>query len=153
MAITASGLYLLTQEKFLIDTVGISVESETLVKMGLVLDSYTHNYDTHDFYDDVSASEVAASGNYSAGGNTLTTTEVTVGSPAAGQIKYDAADSSWATSTIANAMAGVVYLEAGTTAQDMLLCLLDFVTAVSTTSGTLTVQFAANGLYYVDGTP
>lgn len=152
MAITASGLYGLTQEKFLIDTVGVSVESETLVKLGLVTDSYTHNYDTHDFYDDVNANEVSGTG-YSAGGQVITTTEVTVGSPAAGQLKYDAADSAWAGSTITSAMAAVAYLEAGTAAQDMLLCLLDFVTAVSTSAGTLTVQFAANGLYYLDYTP
>lgn len=152
MAITASGLYLLTQEKFLIDTVGVSAESETLVKVGLVTDSYTHNYDTHDFYDDVNANEVSGTG-YTAGGQAITTTEITVGSPAAGQMKYDSADPAWASSTITSAMAAVAYLEAGTAAQDMLFFLSDFVTAVSTSSGTLTVQVAANGWYYLDGTP
>jgi hypothetical protein len=152
MAITASGLFLLTQEKFLIDTVGISVESETLVKVGLITDAATPNFDTHDFYDDLNANEVSGTG-YTAGGQAITTTEVTVGSPAAGQMKYDAADTAWAGSTITSAMAALGYLEAGTAAQDMLFFLSDFVTAVSTTAGTLTVQWAANGIYYLDGTP
>lgn len=152
MAITASGLYLLTQEKMMIDTVGISMESETLVKGALVTDSYTHNYDTHDFFNDAEANEVSGTG-YSAGGVALTVTEVTVGSPAAGQIKFDHADPSWTTSTITSAMALVEYFEVGASSADMLLLLLDFVTAVSTTAGTLLVTIAANGAYYVDGTP
>lgn len=149
MAITASGLFLLTQEKFLIDTVGISVESETLVKLALITDTETPAFDTDDFYDDLSANEASGSSTH----QVLTSTEVTIGSPAAGQMKYDAADASWTSSTITSAMAAVAYLENGAASADMLLCLLDFVTAVSTSSGTLAVQFAANGLYYLDGTP
>lgn len=149
MAVTASGLFGLTQEKMMIDTAGISLESETLVKLALITDAATPAFDTMDFYDDLSANEATGSSSH----QTLTTTEVTIGSPAAGQLKYDAADAAWTSSTITSAMAAVAYLEAGTSAQDMLLCLLDFVTAVSTSSGTLTVQFAANGLYYLDYTP
>lgn len=152
MAITASGLFLLTQEKFLLDTVGISVESETLVKGALITDAATPAFDTHDFFSDLEANEVSGSG-YTAGGKILTTTEVTVGSPAAGQMKFDTADPAWTASTITNAMALVAYLEVGASSADMLLFLSDFVTAVSTVAGTLTVQVAANGWYYLDGTP
>lgn len=153
MAITASGLYLLTEEKRMIDTVGLSMESETSMKGALVLDAYTPNFDTHDFWNDVSANEVTGTTNYTAGGSLLTTTEVTVGSPAAGQIKFDVADPAWASSTIPNAMALVGYYVVGSSATDMLHFLLDFVTAVSSVAGALTVQIAANGVYYIDGTP
>lgn len=152
MAITASGVFGLTLEKILIDTAGISIESETLVKGALITDSATPAFDTHDFFADLEANEVSGTG-YTAGGQALTTTEVTVGSPAAGQLKFDAADTSWSGSTITSAMALPVYLEVGASSADMLLLLLDFVTAVSTSSGLLTVQFAANGLLYVDYTP
>ena len=152
MAITASGLFGLTLEKFFIDTVGISIESETLVKGALITDAATPNFDTMDFWNDLEANEVSGTG-YTAGGQALTTTEVTVASPAAGQLKFDTADTSWASSTITSAMALPVYLEVGASSADILFYLLDFVTAVSTSSGTLTVQFAANGHWYADYTP
>lgn len=150
MAISASGLYGLTLEKMFIDTAGQSLEAETH-KMMLVTDSYTPAYDTHDFRDDVT-NEVSGTG-YTAGGTTITTTEITVASPAAGQLRWDHADPSWSGSTITSAMAGIDYFNVGTAATDQLIGLLDFVTAVSTVSGLLTVQIAANGVFYVDYTP
>lgn len=151
MAITASGFYLLTEEKARIDTLGQSFEAETH-KVLLVTDAYTPAFDTHDFRDDVT-NEVPATGNYATGGIALTTTDITIGAPAAGQYKLDAADSSWASSTIALAMALIHYYNVGTAATDPLSMLLDFVTAVSTTNGTLLVQYATNGLAYFDVTP
>lgn len=150
MAITASGLYGLTLEKMFIDTSGQSLEAETH-KALLVEDGYTHNYDTHDFRNDLT-NEVSGTG-YSTGGTTITTTEVTVGSPAAGTLKYDHDDVSWSNSTIPNAMALVGYFNVGANTTDQLIYLLDFVTAVSTTSGLLTVQIAANGVFNLDYTP
>lgn len=105
-----------------------------------------------DFYNDLNSNEVSGTG-YSAGGVVLTGTELTVGSPAAGQLKYDANDPSWSTSTITNAMAGVGYVLVGSAATDPLEFLQDFVTAVSTVAGLLTIQNAANGIWYVDYTP
>jgi hypothetical protein len=151
MAITASGVYGLTEEKRMINTAGISLESETLVKGLLVQDAYTPSYDVHDFRDDIT-NEVSGTG-YTAGGVVLTGTEVTVGSPAAGQTKWDHNDPTWPASTITNAMALVDYYNVGTAATDMLHLLLDFVTAVSTTNGLLTVQLAANGAVFYDLTP
>lgn len=150
MAITASGLYGLTLEKQLIDTVGLSLESETAVKVLMVTDSYTHDYTLHDFRDDLGANEVSGTG-YTAGGNTLTTTEITL---ASGVLTYDAADVSWAGSTISNAMAGVGYFARGGAATaDELIFLSDFVTAASTSNGTFTIQWNASGIFTVDFTP
>jgi hypothetical protein len=147
MSITASGLYGLTIEKQLIDTLGESYEAEDN-KVLLVTDSYTPNFDTHDFRDDIT-NEVTGTG-YTAGGIALTTTEITL---ASGVLTFDAADSSWASSTIANAMAAVHYFNVGSAATDQLGFLSDFVTAVSTTNGTLTVQWNASGIFTLDYTP
>jgi hypothetical protein len=149
MAITASGLYFPTLEKMLIDTAALSLESETAVKVALVLDAYTHNFDTHDFLNDVEANEATGT-NYTAGGVVMTGTEVTL---ASGVLTYDATDVSWASSTIANAMAALGYVEVGASSADPLIFLSDFVTAASTTNGTFTVQWSGSGIWTWDYTP
>ncbi len=147
MAITASGLYGLTLEKMFLDTAAQSLEAETHKGM-LVLDAYTPNFDT-DAFRSVIVNEATGTG-YTAGGNTITTTEVTL---ATGTLKWDHDDVSWASSTIANAMALVDYFNVGTAATDQLIALSDFVTAVSTSNGTLLVTLAAGGLFTLDYTP
>jgi hypothetical protein len=148
-AITASGYYGLTLEKQLIDTIGLSMESESAVKVLMVTDSEAPNFDTHDFRNDITA-EVTGTG-YTAGGNTLTTTEITL---ASGVLTYDAADVAWAASTIANAMAAVGYFaRGGASSADELIWLSDFVTAASTTNGTFTIQWNASGIFTIDYTP
>lgn len=157
MAISASGLYGLTIEKMFIDTVGKSLEGEenvtpnTGLKAMLVTDTYTHNYDTHAFRSDVT-NEVSGTG-YSTGGGNVTTTEITVASPSAGVLKYDHDDESWANSSISSAMAMIGYFNFGTAGTDQLVYLLDFVTAVTTSNGLLTVQIGANGVFNLDYTP
>jgi hypothetical protein len=147
MAITASGVYGLSLEKMLIDTLGESLEAEDN-KVLMVTDTYTPNFDTHDFRDDIT-NEVTGTG-YTAGGNALTATEVTL---ASGVLTFDAADVSWASSTIASAMAGVFYTNVGSAATDQLVLLSDFVTAASTTNGTFTIQWHSSGILTVDYTP
>ena len=150
MAITASGLFGPTLEKMMIDTVGLSLESETASKAALITDSATPDFTAHDFWNDLEANEVSGTG-YTAGGALLTTTEVTL---ASGVLTYDAADSSWASSTITNAMAAVGYFDrGGATTADELVFLSDFVTPASSSSGTFTVQWHASGIFTVDFTP
>jgi hypothetical protein len=152
MAITASGIFGLTLEKMLNATAlpAGGLESETATKAMLVTDSLTPNYDTMDFRNDVEANEVAGAG-YTAGGVVLTATELTL---AAGVLTYDTADPSWPSSTITAAMASVIYFaRGGASTADELWLLSDFVTAVSTTNGTLLVQVAAAGWATVDYTP
>lgn len=147
MAITASGAYGLTLEKMLIDTSGQSLEAETHKGL-LVTDTEAPNFDTHDFRADITA-EVSGTG-YTAGGATLTTTEITLTS---GVLKWDFDDPSWASSTITSAMALVTYFNVGSSATDQLILLLDFVTAVSTSAGLLTVAISASGAMTIDYTP
>lgn len=152
MAITAPGLYGLTLEKFFnatsMPTNGL--ESETAVKGLMVTDSHTPNFDTHNFRDDVEANEVSGTG-YSAGGVTVTSTELTL---ASGVLTYDAADSQWTSSTISSAMAEVGYFaRGGASTADETLWLSDFVTAAGSSNGTFTIQRSASGIYTLDYTP
>lgn len=146
MAITASGFYGLTLEKQLIDTLGQSYEAETH-KIILVTNSLTPNFDTHDFYDDITA-EVVGTG-YTAGGVALTSTEITLSS---GTLTFDAGDSSWATSTI-TARAAVHYFEIGASSADALGFLSNFGADASSVGGTFTVQWHASGIFTIDYTP
>lgn len=150
MSITASGMFGPTLEKMWIDTAGQSMEAETHNGL-LVTDSYTPDFDAHDFRNDVT-NEVTGT-NYTSGGVNLTTTEITLASPSAGSLKYDFDDPQWASSTIANAMALVFYFDVGSAATDQLLGLLDFVTAVSTSNGLLQVAIHSNGAVNLDYTP
>lgn len=152
MAITASGLFGLTLEKFLnatsMPTSGL--ESETAVKAAMITDSATPDFNAHDFWADLEANEVSGTG-YTAGGNVMTTTELSV---ASGVLTYDAADVQWTSSTISNAMAAVGYFDrGGATTADELVFLSDFVTAASSSSGTFTIQWSASGIFTVDFTP
>jgi hypothetical protein len=150
VAISASGLYGLTLEKMLIDTLGLSLESETAVKGALITDSETPDFSADNFFDDVVANEVSGTG-YTADGAVLTSTEVTV---ASGVLTYDAADSSWASSQISNAMAEVGYFDrGGAQSADELVFLSDFVTAASSSGGTFTIQRSASGIFTIDFTP
>lgn len=151
MAVTASGLYGLTLEKMMnataLPTNGL--ESETAVKVLMVTDSEVPNFDTHDFRNDITA-EVTGTG-YTAGGVVITSTELTL---ASGVLTYDAADPSWSSSTIANAMAAVGYFgRGGASSADELVFLSDFVTAASSSSGTFAIQWNAAGIFTVDYTP
>lgn len=147
MAVTASGLYYLSFEKMLIDTLGESLEAEDN-KVLMVTDSETPNFDTHDFRNDIT-NEVTGTG-YTAGGTAITSTEITVSS---GTLVFDSADPSWASSTIANAMAAVGYTNVGASSTDQLIWLSDFVNAASSSNGTFTIQVASGGWFTIDLTP
>ena len=147
MAVVASGLYGLSLEKMMIDTLGESLEAEDN-KVLMVTDTEAPNFDTHDFRADITA-EVTGTG-YTSGGVAITSTEITL---ASGVLTFDGADVSWSSSTIASAMAAVGYTNVSGAATDQLIWLSDFVTAASSSSGTFTVQWSGSGIFTVDYTP
>ena len=150
MAITASGEFLLTTEKMRIDTLGLSAESETALSVAMIDDTATPNFDTMDFWNDLEGDEVSGTG-YTAGGETLTGTEIT---NTGGVSTFDASDAQWASSTITDAMAAVIYFDrGGATSADELWLLLDFVSAASSSGGNFDLGFAAGGILQYDGTP
>jgi len=146
-AITASGMYGLTLEKMLIDAAGESMEAEDNNVL-MVQDAHTPDFNAHNFRDDIT-DEVSGAG-YSAGGKAITGTEITI---AGGVLTFDAADVSWAASSITDAMAAVYYFIVGSAATDQLVSLSDFVTPASTTNGTFTIQWHSNGIITIDFTP
>lgn len=114
-----------------------------------ILTGHTPSQDTHDFFNDVSSNEVSGT-NYTAGGATLASKTATYDT-ASDQTRLDAADPSWASSTISGTHA-VVYKSTGTSSTSPLMSLIDFGGTVSTTSGTFLVTFDATGVIVVDVT-
>ena len=83
---------------FLVKALNKEVDWDTdTIKVALTTSSYTPNQDTHDYFNDVT-NEVTGTG-YTAGGNTLASKTITY-DDANNVIILDAADSTWASSTI-----------------------------------------------------
>lgn len=114
------------------------------VKVALVSSAYTPNQDTHDYWDDVSANEVTGTG-YTAGGATLASK--TVGYTGGTNVtKFDAADTSWTTSTI-TARYAVIYVSTGSAATSALIGYVDFGTDQSSSAGTFAITWDAAGIF------
>lgn len=119
-------------------------DSDT-IKVALLSSSYTPNQDAHDYYDDVSGSEVSGTG-YTAGGATLTSKTITYDG-ANNVTVLDAADVTWAASSI-TARYAVVYDDSGATAgQKALLGYVDFGSDQSSTSGNFTITWDSTGIF------
>ena len=147
MAITASGVFGLTLEKHLtgnLDAEDWEAEDNLIT---LINDTETPNFDTDDFWDDLSANEVTGSGWTD---TALTGTAITL---ATGSATFDATDLSVPSTTLTSAMASVLRFAVGSDATDPVLMLHDFVTAVSTSNGTFGIQWHATGLCIIDYTP
>jgi hypothetical protein len=112
-----------------------------------LLTAYSANQDTHDFFDDVSAAEITGTG-YTAGGATLASKTAQYDT-ATDQVRLDAADPSWTTSTL-SATDAVVYKSTGTPSTSPLLVGIDFGGTVSTTAGTFAVTIDSLGLFVLD---
>lgn len=149
MAITVSGFYGLSLEKFLIDTMGKSLEAEDNgVGLTTATAGETPNFDTDNFRDDIT--ENAGTG-YTAGGIALTGTEITL---SGGTLTYDATlNPSWASSTITSGASFVHANRGGASSADEIYFLHYFGTDVVSGGGTFQVTWHANGLFTIDYTP
>ena len=150
MAVTASGLFVSTWIDIL-DTTQLAVDLDLEThKIALFSDTITPNFSTDTAYGvaTYASNEVSGPG-WAAGGVALTTTTVTE-SPT-GTLMWDAADVSQGTTTLTNAMCGLCYADA--LAGNNAIVLHDFITAVSTVAGTLTITWAAGGIFNIDLTP
>jgi hypothetical protein len=150
MAITASGLFVLTFIDVLDTTqLALDLDLETH-KVAMFTNSITPNFSTDTAYGvaPYNANEVSGTG-YTSGGTVLTSTALSE-SPT-GTIMYDAADTSWASSTITNARGALLYADA--LAGNNAICLINFGADYSTNNGTFTIQYAATGLFTWDVTP
>jgi len=123
----------------------INVDSDSF-KMSLHNDTMTANFDTWDFYADLT-NQVSGAG-YTATGAVMSGETVTA---SGGLMTFDASDTSWTSATISSIRGRVVYDD--TVASDPLLLCTTFGADYAVTSGTLTVQENASGLWYIDYIP
>ena len=117
-------------------------DSDT-IRCGLATSDYSVNQDTDDYWNDVSGNEVSGTG-YTAGGASM----ASVGASYDGGtniLKLDAADVTWATSTI-SARYAVVYCDTGTASTSALICYQDFGATEESSAGNFTIQWNANGI-------
>jgi multisubunit Na+/H+ antiporter MnhF subunit len=70
-----------------------------------------------------------------------------------GTLVFDATDLSVGSTSLTSAMASVLRFAVGSDATDPLVMLHDFVTAVTTSTGTFGIQWNASGLAVIDYTP
>lgn len=150
MAVTASGLFVAPWIGDMTGVHQINWDLETH-KVALVTNASTPNFSSAAAaakYGDVQFTEVTGTG-YTAGGALLTGTTVTE-SPAS-VLMYDAADVSWAASTITGARAALIYADAiATPVADPAIVLINFGADYSTNNGTFTIQWAATGVFTWD---
>lgn len=119
----------------------INLKTDT-IKLSLHTSSYTPDADADEFFDDVD-NEVGASGTYAAGGGTLTTSLSTDDTDDEGV--FDATDASFTSATI-TARYAIIYKSTGVASTSPLICLIDFGSNVTSTAGTFSIVFAAEGI-------
>jgi hypothetical protein len=128
----------------------IDFDTDT-VKVALVTTAYTPSQDTHDFWNDVNANELAAGGGYTAGGNTLGTKSVTY-TAGTNRTALIAADTSWTFVGTKAFRYAVAYKDTGAAATSKLLGYSDL-GAQSITDALFTLDFdQVNGLFFIDVT-
>ena len=129
---------------FLIKALNKEVDFDTdTIKVALLSSSYTPDQDVHDYFNDVSTYEVSGTG-YTAGGSTLASKTVTYDS-ANNVIVLDAADTTWASSTI-TARYAVIYDSTGTSSTSTLIGYIDFGSDQSSTNGNFTITYDSTGI-------
>jgi len=130
---------------FLVKALNKEVDYDTdTIKVALLTSSYTPDQDAHDYFNDVSSAEVTGTG-YTSGGNTLGSKTNTYDA-ATNVIVLDAADTTWASSTI-TARYAVVYDDSGATAASKpLIGYVDFSSDQSSTNGNFTITWDATGI-------
>jgi hypothetical protein len=122
----------------------VDFDSDT-IKVMLLTSAYTPNQDTHDYLDDVVGNEVTGTG-YTAGGAALASKTVTYDA-ATNTLKFDAADVTWASSSI-TARYAVVYDDTpATNATKPLLAYFDFTTDRASSNGDFIVRWGTDGIF------
>jgi hypothetical protein len=146
-AFASSGLYLLNWIDIL-DATQLAIDTSlTTHRWAMYTNTLTPDFSANSAYS--ATNEVAANGNYAAGGATIgspTTTE----SPA-GTLMYDMADQVWAASTSVTARGAILYADA--LAGNNLIVAMTFGSDFTSTAGSFTIQFASTGVFTIDLTP
>jgi len=119
------------------------------LKMAIVTAAYTVNQNTHDFWDDASASEVSGTG-YTAGGNACASPTWT-GPDGSGLLTFDADDpATWAQDPggFTNGRRAILYYDTGTGSTSRLVGYsADFGADIGNVAGNLSITLNASGIY------
>ena len=113
------------------------------VKLALVTDTHTPDFDLDDEYVDLD-NEVTGTGWASAQSLASPTWAIDT---ANNRVELDGTDVSAASTTLSNIEGVVAYDD--TVTGDKLLCAIDFGSTYSTSTGTLSITWAASGLMYI----
>lgn len=114
------------------------------VKVMLLSSAYTPNQDTHDYLDDISTYEVTGTG-YTAGGQSLATKTATLDT-ANNVLILDAADVTWASSTITARYAVLYNNSPATAATKPLVGYIDLVSDQASNAGNFVIEWDASGI-------
>lgn len=119
------------------------------LKLAIVTSAYTPDQAAHDFWDDVSASEVSGTG-YTAGGNACASPTWTDGG-AGGTLTFDANDpATWSQNAggFSNGRRAILYYDTGTPGTSRLVGYSnDFGADAGNVAGDFSVTFNASGIY------
>ncbi|MDH3943707.1 MAG: hypothetical protein OEV06_06430 [Anaerolineae bacterium] len=125
----------------------IDLDNDT-IKLSLHTSSYSPDIDGHTFFSDIS-NELAASGNYTAGGKALSGKSVTA-DDVNDRAVFDGDDVSWAALTPSAAFRyGVIYKDSGVSTTSPLIAYLDFGADQNPAGSDFTVQWHADGILYI----
>ncbi len=153
MAVTASGLFVLTFRDALSGTIALDLGLETH-KGALFSNTITPAFNTDTAYGAApyNANEVTGT-NWASGGVALTTTAFDTATTS-GTLIYTAANVSVASTTLTNARCYLLYADA--LAGNNAICLVNFTADFSTVNGTFGINWAAaasGGVFNIDMTP
>jgi hypothetical protein len=112
------------------------------MKVAQTTSSYAPAQDTDDFFNDVT-NEITGTG-YTAGGAALGTLTATYDT-ASNEIRLDAADTQWTSSSF-TARIAVVYKSTGTASTSPLVSYIDYGGDETVSSGTFTIQYDSTGV-------
>jgi hypothetical protein len=157
MAITASGIFLSTFHDTISGATALAFEGTgaSIPKIWLASDSVSPVFTVAAAaYTTYSAQEVSST-NWPASGVALASNVIDIAS-FAGNLVFDAADVSVASTTLVNAMGAFIMSGTSAALALRLICLVDFVTAVTSTAGDFIITWTApgsGGIMYLDLLP
>jgi len=126
---------------------GVDFENDAL-KIALLNTSHTTNIDTQQYLDDVNANELAATGNYVAGGEIIDGsaygTAIDTINDLAQVEEIDPV--TWSALTASNIRYGVIYINTGTASTSPLLFIINFGTTYSPSGQDFTITWLYNVL-------
>ena len=125
----------------------VDLQGDT-IKVALVTSSYSPDIDTHDQFDDIS-DELAASGNYTSGGEALASKSVSA-DDTNDRGEFNATDLTWTALTPSAAFRyGIIYRSTGTPSTSRLIAYIDFGADQDPGGSDFTIQWHADGILYI----